>query len=123
MNRRVNALSGSIPGEGMVDQLDGAALQALGRLHRRPRGAEVAQHLTRRCDQLAPGGAEDDAAADPMEQLNPELALEIGDRLGERGLRDMQLLCGPAEAVVIDDRQEVLELPRVHARLHPRERN
>ena len=29
-------------------------------------------------------------------------------------LGDVQVLRGPDEAVVVDDRQEVLELPRVH---------
>ena len=64
--------------------------------------------------------AEDDAATDPMEQLNPELALQIGDRLGQRGLGDVELLCRSPEAVVIDNCQEVFELPRVHAPPHPR---
>ena len=55
-----------------------------------------------------------------MEQLDAELPLEVGDRLRQRRLRDVQVLGRPAEAVVIHDGEEILELPRVHARPHPR---
>jgi hypothetical protein len=55
-----------------------------------------------------------------VEQRDAELALQIGDRLGQRGLRDVEVLRRPAETVVIDDGEEVLELQRVHGRVHPR---
>jgi hypothetical protein len=80
---------------------------------------EIAQHLAGRLHELASGRAENHRAADPVEQLDPELALEVGDGLGQRRLREVQVLCRPPEPVVIDDGQEVLELPRIHALLHP----
>ena len=61
-----------------------------------------------------PAGAEHHAAADPVEQRHPELALQAGDGLRQRRLCDVQLLGRPPEAVVVDDREEVLELPSVH---------
>ena len=69
-----------------------------------------------RPDQLGAGRAEHDAATDPVEQRHPELPLQAGDGLGQRGLRDVQLLGGPAESVVVDDREEVLQLTSVHPR-------
>ena len=64
----------------------------------------------------APGIGERDAAADSTEQLHPKLALETGHRLGQRWLRYVELLGGATETFVVDDREEVRQLPRVHSR-------
>jgi hypothetical protein len=101
-------------GRGHGDQLDRAPLQALYRVHRGSGGAQVAEHLAGRFDQLPAGVAEHDPATDAVEQPHTELPLESGDGLGQRGLGDVQVLCGPDEPVVVDDGEEVLELPGVH---------
>jgi hypothetical protein len=111
-----------MPGDGMVTSWTVPRRSPFGGRHRLPRRAHVAQHLPRRGDQLAARRAEDDTPADPVEQWDPELPLEVGDRLRQRRLGDVQVLGRPAEAVVIHDGQEVLELPRVHTGPHPAQR-
>jgi len=43
-------------------------------------------------------------AARPREDLDPELALELADRLRERRLRDVEALGGTAEMKLLVDR-------------------
>lgn len=56
-------------------------------------------------------------AADAVEQADAEVAFEDPDGLGERGLRDVEGVRGPAHPAVVDHGEEVLELPRVHTHL------
>jgi hypothetical protein len=65
--------------------------------------------------ELGAGIAEHDAATHPVEQRHPQLTLQDRDRLGERRLGDVQLFGGTTEVEVVDDGQEVRELPDVHA--------
>jgi hypothetical protein len=62
------------------------------------------------------------AHAGSIEQLDAELTLELGDRLRERRLRDVQLLRGPDELALLGDRYEVehLAAPERHRSLAAR---
>lgn len=62
------------------------------------------------------GRGEPDLAPAAVEQRLAELALELADRCADRGLRDMDALCGPREIGFLGDRDEVLELPQLHKR-------
>ena len=57
------------------------------------------------------------ATADPVEQRDAKFAFQAGDRLRQRRLRDVELLGGLAEPLVVDDREEELELPCIHSTL------
>jgi hypothetical protein len=50
-----------------------------------------------------------------MEEVAAQVAFERADGLGQRGLGDVQSLCGAIDATVVDDGEEVLQLPGVHA--------
>jgi hypothetical protein len=50
------------------------------------------------------------ALADPVEQLDIELALQVGERSADRRLRHRQLLRRPADALATGHGQEDLEL-------------
>ena len=50
------------------------------------------------------------ALAEALEELDVELALQIGERAADRRLRHRQLFGGAAHAFVLRDRQENLEL-------------
>jgi hypothetical protein len=63
------------------------------------------------CRQGRPHGA-----ARPGEELDPELALELADRLRERRLRDVEALGGTAEVKLLVDRKEIPQLPNVNSR-------
>jgi hypothetical protein len=101
-------------GAGHRDQLHPAAGEPPGGPGRGLRGLQVADHLAGRLDQLGAGVAEHDAAADPVEQRHTELALERPDRLGQRRLRDVELLRSAAEVHGLDDGEEIGQLPDVH---------
>ena len=88
----------------------------LSALHDGFRLVEIAQHHSGRADQCGPRFTQDDAAADAVKQRHPEFTLEGGDRLRQRRLGDHQMLGGAAEAVVVDHREEELQLPDVHRR-------
>jgi len=50
-----------------------------------------------------------------VEELHPELALEVADRLGQRRLRDEALLGGGGERAGLDHGERVAELLQFHA--------
>src|SRR5712691_5028091 len=52
-------------------------------------------------------------------ELLPQLALEFGHVLGQRGLRRVNLLCRTAEAPLAGNGQEHLELAKRHLRVFP----
>ena len=62
-------------------------------------------------DQLLACGRQVDASAQPLEERQPGVALELADLRGDRRLREVQLLRGAGEAQVLRDRLEDLELP------------
>ena len=103
-------------GRGHGDQVDPPAAQSFECPHGGFGLVEIAQHHPGRPDQGRSGLAEDDAAADPVKQRHPEFTFEGGDRLRQRRLGHHQMLRGAAEPVVVDDRQEELQLPDVHRR-------
>ena len=104
-------------GGGGGDDLDPAGGDALDGVDGGPGGVQAAQDPPGRRDEMITGVGGDDAAADAVEQRHPEFAFESGDRLGQRWLGDLQVVGGPAEAAVVDDRDEVLQLPGVHGAL------
>ena len=54
------------------------------------------------------------AAASAIEQLHPEVGFQRPDASAERGLAEMQILCGAGEGSSLDEDDEVLKLPKVH---------
>ena len=58
----------------------------------------------------------DDAARQPLEQRAPELLLELADALGQRGLRDGDLLRGRRQASLLHDGEELAQHMRVTER-------
>ncbi len=101
-------------GRGHGGDLDRAAVQPGERGGGVPYGRQVAQHAPARLQQLLAGLAQHDAPAHPVEEGHPEVGLQVRHRLGQRGLGDMQGGGGLAEAAVLDDGKEVLQLPGVH---------
>ena len=111
-------------GVGQVDHLDGGGAAAVlegqdrGRHHRRGAGVHGAdahgpgdavlvarrrtepvdglQHLGHVGEQLAAGAVDPGPAAVPVEQGDPELALQLADALAEGRLRDVQVLARPS---------------------------
>ena len=79
------------------------------------------QHSSARLGQegLA-GGRQADAARQPLDQIAAELALEHADLLRERRRRDACALRAAPEGALVDDCEEVFELPQVQARPVPR---
>lgn len=59
-------------------------------------------------------GGEPDVPRGPVEQLDPELALQPAHLLADRGLHDVQALGGTAEVELLRDGDEVPELPQLH---------
>ena len=49
-----------------------------------------------------------------MKQADPELALQLADLLGQRRLRDVQPLGGPAEVKFLGDGAEVAQVAQLH---------
>ena len=75
---------------------------------------EREKELTRRNDELARQRRE--LPWVPVEQLHGELALELGDRLRERWLREVQLRRGAGDLSLFSDDNEVAQLtqPKRH---------
>ncbi|MDT7648582.1 MAG: hypothetical protein QOC75_5582 [Pseudonocardiales bacterium] len=61
------------------------------------------------------GGGQPDVAGRAVEQLDAELALQPADLLADRGLNDGQPLGGPPEVQLLGHRDEVAQLPQLHA--------
>ena len=64
------------------------------------------QELAGRRERHLPGGA--------VEQRDVEFVLELADRVGQRGLGDVQLLGGPAEVAGVGHRGEIAQVTQVH---------
>ena len=73
----------------------------------RHRGAGLGQ------ERLA-GGGQPNTRRQTLQQRAAELVLEALDLLRERRLRDEQLLGGARERAFVGDRQQVLQLSKVH---------
>src|SRR5262249_35224213 len=65
----------------------------------------------------AAGLGQRDRAALAYEQIGPELRLELAHVLGQRGLRQMDLLGGDAEALLPSHGEEHFALPERHSAL------
>ena len=75
---------------------------------------EVPEHLLGRPEQCFARRCELDAAAEPMEQLCADLALDGFDGVRQRRLRHVEGCGGAGEAAVCRHREEVLQLSAVH---------
>ena len=62
----------------------------------------------------SPAAVERDAAADAVEQLDAELALEDGDGVGQRRLGHEARRGGGGEGAVVDDGEDVAQLVELH---------
>ena len=49
-----------------------------------------------------------------VEEIDAQLALEVLNLMGQRGLRDVELLRGSPEVELIGDRNEVAQVPKFH---------
>ncbi|CAM5314026.1 hypothetical protein SSPIM334S_01878 [Streptomyces spiroverticillatus] len=114
--------------EGAQDVREQARAQARGRAQADPAPAQLGQLLD-----LAAGGVgvgedtagegeegpagvgEGDVAPGPGEEVGPQLALQGADLLGQRGLRDVQLLGGAGEVPGLGHGHEIAELLELHA--------
>ncbi len=65
-------------------------------------------------EQSRAGGVDAGPGPVPVQQRHAELALELGDRLAQRRLRDVQLLSGAPQRSVLADRPDVLQLLQPH---------
>jgi hypothetical protein len=54
-----------------------------------------------------------DATTSPVEELNPELGLELSNRLGERRLGNVETLCGAPEVALLGHGEEVAQEPEL----------
>jgi hypothetical protein len=63
-----------------------------------------------------PDRGEADRPPGPVEQVLPDLALEPPDLRADAGLGDVDARCGPGEARLLGDGDEVLELAEFHKR-------
>ena len=70
----------------------------------------VAEQGTGTFQDRPPSGCDEHMLAVTLEQLNPEILLQLGDLRAERGLRDVASLGCLAEAERIGDRNRVLQL-------------
>ena len=80
------------------------------RLRRQERVFGGGQGRPRLLEEDLSGGSERDPAGVPLEQLQPEVRLELGHRLRERRLGDVQLLRGKGDLALFCDRHEVLQV-------------
>ena len=103
------------PGRGHGDDVQAATAHTPQCLYRGLRGIEVAHHEAGRPDELLARFAEDRPAADAVEERHAEVLLQPRDGLGQRRLGDQQVLCRAVESVMVNNGQEILQLPRVHA--------
>ena len=79
-----------------------------------PEGVERPHHLASRGHERLACRRQRRAAADAMEQLDSELALERADRVGERWLGDEAGRGGGRERALVDDRERVAQLVELH---------
>ena len=56
-----------------------------------------------------------DAARVSFEEPHAELVLQLLERVGQRGLADVEALGGPAHMPGVGDRDEIAQLPQLHA--------
>jgi hypothetical protein len=75
---------------------------------RQERGSTVEQERARL--------GELDVVRGALEQLDAQLGLQLPDLPAQRGLGDVQPLCGAREVAVLRDRDEVAETPQVRRR-------
>ena len=75
---------------------------------------EVSKDLTGGTDQLRSGVGYGHASTHPVEEFDPQFALKASNGLGERRLGNVQVCCGPAEAVEVDHGEEESQLACVH---------
>ena len=84
---------------------------------RAPRRADgelhVGQHPARLLGEDAPRLGELHDPARPLEQLHPQLRLELSNRLRERRLRDVEPLGRSPEVELVAHGQEVAEVPEL----------
>src|SRR5689334_12387165 len=71
------------------------------------------EDLSRLLGERDPGLGRHDPAAPAPEELDPELSLELTNRLGQRRLGDVQALRGTPEVALLDHRQEVAKEPEL----------
>jgi hypothetical protein len=79
---------------------------------------DLAQYRPGRADKHRPGLRQRHRPAKPVEQRAAELALKLGDRLGQGGLRNMHRRRGAREPVVLDHGEKQAQPPDVERR-HP----
>ena len=101
--------SGSTSLAGVGQRLSGPEPPLLGQLGLEP--LPSGQQLAGVVDDGRPGVGEHQPAADPVEQLDAQLALEAPHAGRHRGLGDVEGGGGPAHAPVVDDGDDVLEVP------------
>ena len=76
-----------------------------------PRIRHVGQDLGGVAQELMALVGDVQAARMALEQLDAEIALQFLDRLGDRGLRDRQVLRGARNRALLGDGDEILQLP------------
>jgi len=96
--RKVATFMAAELGRRVAEQRGWEALRAIGWTIQSPRPQHAAQP------------AQLEALADAIEELDVELALQVGQGATHRGLRHGELLGRPADALAAGDRQEDLEL-------------
>ena len=81
-------------------------------LHRALRGREDAARLLQ---EGAAGGREANAVGDPLEEIEPEIALEARDRGAQGLLRHVQALSRPRDVLLLRHCHKVPQMPQLHA--------
>ena len=79
---------------------------------------ELAQHRARVTNQAFPVGGRIDAARRALEQLQVEPPLQLGQRLGNRGLGHVEAGRGLAEVAYLVERDQEPQVARLEARAH-----
>src|SRR5699024_9661301 len=72
------------------------------------------QNLARRTDQSLTSRGELEATTRAREQLSVDITLKRAQGLRDRGLGDEELIRGRVNPTLIDDGEEVLQLPHIH---------
>ena len=96
-----------------------AGQRAPGRVHVGLRLLALAQDQLRVPVEHLAGLGRRDAALGAQQQLLAHLALQRGQLLAQRRLRDVQHVGRLGQAADVDDLHEVLQAPEVHHCLHP----
>ena len=99
---------------GQRHEIEAAGLEPDDRCDRRGEHGAVAQQLTGGLQERLARGREDGPAADPVEELDPELGLEPGHAFGQGGLGDVEGARGAGEPAVLHDADDVLDLAEFH---------